>query len=89
MDIKNTLKQLFELRQCTEEAILALERLDRGLGKRRGRPPAWLAGLDSEPVVSKAHESNAARIPRVRRAVGKKKSHTVDMSEKASGAGAS
>lgn len=25
-----------------EEAIMALERLARGHGKRRGRPPAWM-----------------------------------------------
>ena len=27
-----------------EEAIMALERLARGRGKRRGRPPAWMTG---------------------------------------------
>jgi hypothetical protein len=37
---------LTELRQESqqiEEAILSLERLARGRGKRRGRPPAWMS----------------------------------------------
>lgn len=29
-------------REQIEEAILTLERLARGRGRRRGRPPAWL-----------------------------------------------
>jgi hypothetical protein len=29
-------------REQLEEAILTLERLARGRGRRRGRPPAWL-----------------------------------------------
>jgi len=39
---------LTELRQeleHVEEAILTLERLARGRGKRRGRPPAWMTGI--------------------------------------------
>jgi hypothetical protein len=42
MDI---LKMLAELRQEQEQiegAIMAMERLARGQGKRRGRPPAWM-----------------------------------------------
>ncbi len=39
-------------REQIEEAILTLERLARGRGRRRGRPPGWLkdatAGLDEE-----------------------------------------
>lgn len=31
-------------REQIEEAILTLERLARGRGRRRGRPPAWLKG---------------------------------------------
>ena len=29
-------------REQIEEAIISLERLARGRGKRRGRPPAWM-----------------------------------------------
>jgi hypothetical protein len=41
----NILKMLADLRQereHLEEAIITLERLARGRGKRRGRPPAWM-----------------------------------------------
>jgi hypothetical protein len=43
MDVSKILTELREERQQLEEAILSLERLARGRGKRRGRPPAWLA----------------------------------------------
>jgi hypothetical protein len=41
----NVDKMLTELRlerEQIEEAILTLERLARGRGRRRGRPPSWL-----------------------------------------------
>ena len=42
MDVTKILTELKEERQQLEEAILSLERLARGRGRRRGRPPAWL-----------------------------------------------
>jgi hypothetical protein len=42
MDINQILEQLRAEREQIEAAILALERLVRGGGKRRGRPPKWL-----------------------------------------------
>ena len=43
MDVAKILIELKEERQQIEEAIVSLERLARGRGKRRGRPPGWLA----------------------------------------------
>lgn len=43
MDVSKILAELKDERQQIEEAILSLERLARGRGKRRGRPPSWLA----------------------------------------------
>jgi hypothetical protein len=43
MDINKMLAELRDERQQIEEAIITLERLAKGRGKRRGRPPAWLA----------------------------------------------
>ena len=43
MDVSKILAELREERLQIEEAIMSLERLARGRGKRRGRPPAWLA----------------------------------------------
>jgi hypothetical protein len=43
MDVTKILIELRQERIQLEEAILSLERLARGRGRRRGRPPAWLA----------------------------------------------
>jgi len=43
MDVAKILTELRQERVQLEEAILSLERLARGRGRRRGRPPAWLA----------------------------------------------
>jgi hypothetical protein len=37
------LGELRSQRQQIEEAIMTLERLARGRGRRRGRPPKWMA----------------------------------------------
>ena len=42
MDIAKVLVELQQQRDQIEEAILSLERLALGNGKRRGRPPAWI-----------------------------------------------
>jgi hypothetical protein len=42
MDVSKILAELRQEREQMEEAILSLERLARGRGKRRGRPPAWM-----------------------------------------------
>lgn len=43
MDVTKILAELKAEREQIEEAILSLERLARGRGRRRGRPPAWLS----------------------------------------------
>ncbi len=43
MDVTKMLADLRQEREAIEEAIITLERLARGRGKRRGRPPAWLS----------------------------------------------
>ncbi|MFN0165001.1 MAG: hypothetical protein ACKV22_01110 [Bryobacteraceae bacterium] len=43
MDITKILGELRQEREQLEEAIISLERLARSRGKKRGRPPAWLA----------------------------------------------
>lgn len=42
MDVAKILADLRQEREQLEEAILSLERLALGRGKRRGRPPAWM-----------------------------------------------
>jgi hypothetical protein len=43
MDVSKILSDLRNERQQIEEAILSLERLARGRGRRRGRPPTWMS----------------------------------------------
>lgn len=50
MDVSKILAELREERQQIEEAILSLERLAKGRGRRRGRPPAWMADV---PVIKR------------------------------------
>jgi hypothetical protein len=48
MDVLKMLAELRQERAQVEEAIVVLERLALGHGKRRGRPPTWMAAA-SEP----------------------------------------
>jgi hypothetical protein len=45
MDVLKMLADLRREREQIEEAILTLERLAHGRGRRRGRPPAWMSEL--------------------------------------------
>jgi len=45
MDVLQMLAQLQEERRQLEEAIVTLERMTQGRGKRRWRPPAWMASV--------------------------------------------
>ena len=64
MDVMKMLGELRQEREHIEEAILTLERLARGRGRRRGRPPAWMTAIKrrGRPPGSKnkAKESQAA-----------------------------
>jgi hypothetical protein len=61
LDVDKMLAELRLEREQIEEAILTLERLARGRGRRRGRPPAWLKDVSStsaedDPEVSSLGE---------------------------------
>jgi len=43
MEITKMLAELHAEREQIDEAIMTLERLARGRGRRRGRPPAWMS----------------------------------------------
>jgi len=62
MDITKMLAELRQEREQIEEAILTLERLARGQGKRRGRPPLWLTEARKRGCKgSKAKSASAAK----------------------------
>jgi hypothetical protein len=50
MDVSKILTELRDERQQIEEAIVSLERLARGRGRRRGRPPAWMSEITAPAV---------------------------------------
>ena len=53
MDILKMLADLRAQRQQIEEAIVTIERLAVGTrGKRRGRPPKWMATVAEETVAA-------------------------------------
>ena len=69
MDVTKILEELRQEREQLEEAILSLERLARGRGRRRGRPPAWMAeakkrgrpvGSKNKPTTSPQKAATAA-----------------------------
>jgi hypothetical protein len=64
MDVAKMLADLRQEREAIEEAIMTLERLARGRGKRRGRPPAWLAEVKKRgrPVGSKNKTASVAKV---------------------------
>jgi hypothetical protein len=78
LDVDKMLAELRLEREQIEEAILTLERLARGRGRRRGRPPTWLK--DAAAAVSAAGEEGSADVsaePKRRgRPPGSKTKHT-------------
>jgi hypothetical protein len=63
MDVAKMLVELRQEREQIEEAIITLERLARGRGKRRGRPPAWMTAAKkrTQPVASKGKTTAGAK----------------------------
>ena len=59
MDVTKILTELRQEREQIEEAIMSLERLARGRGRRRGRPPSWMveAKKRGRPAGSKNRTS--------------------------------
>ena len=58
MDLAKILLQLHEELAHLDAAILTLERLQEG-GKRRGRPPAWLAHTQKPDRTPRKHRVQA------------------------------
>jgi len=55
MDVSKILTELREERRQIEEAIVSLERLAQGRGRRRGRPPAWMSQTQAtaQPIAKR------------------------------------
>ena len=76
MDIIKMLQELRSERAQIEQAILTLERLARGQGKRRGRLPKWMSekgGADSTPSQKSHKKPVLSPVARARIAAGQRK----------------
>lgn len=62
MDVNNMLVELRQQSQQIGEAILVLERVARGMGRRRGRPPLWMA--EAEPVRRRGRPPGSKNRPK-------------------------
>jgi len=64
MDVSKILAELRSEREQIEEAIVSLEKLARGRGRRRGRPPSWMSEITTRrrgrPPGSKNKVAGAA-----------------------------
>lgn len=63
MDLTKMLAELRQEREQIEEAIMSLERLARGRGKRRGRPPAWMSAMKRRGRPPGSKNKNAVKAP--------------------------
>ena len=63
MDVTKILAELKEERHQIEEAILSLERLARGRGRRRGRPPAWMSPSPEVPIKRRGRPPGSKNKP--------------------------
>lgn len=61
MDINRMLAELKQERDSIEQAILTLEHLARGRGRRRGRPPAWMSALKKKEEPREAKPRSKAK----------------------------
>jgi hypothetical protein len=61
MDVLKMLSDLRREREQIDEAIVTLERLAQGRGKRRGRPPSWMKEIKS--AVSDTAVKRKAKRP--------------------------
>lgn len=67
LDVDKMLAELRLEREQIEEAILTLERLARGRGRRRGRPPAWLKDAAAASITDNNHSEILAAVSEPRR----------------------
>ena len=53
MNVEKIIAELRQERECLDEGIISLEKLQSRRTPRRGRPPSWLRVSRSKPNVSK------------------------------------
>ncbi|HET8547937.1 MAG TPA: hypothetical protein VFL57_08035 [Bryobacteraceae bacterium] len=64
MDLSEMLAELRQERAQIEQAIIILERLARGRGKRRGRPPLWMSSQSDTAVKRRGRPPGSKNRPK-------------------------
>jgi hypothetical protein len=77
LDVDKMLAELRLEREQIEEAILTLERLARGRGRRRGRPPSWLKDAQNDNGEEASSPAPAEPKKRTRPAASTRAKHAV------------
>ena len=71
MDLSKMIGELQAERAQVNEAIVALERLGAAtIGKRRGRPPAWISELRTNVPKRKGRPPGSKNKPKEKEQVG-------------------
>jgi hypothetical protein len=68
MELTKVIAELRAERAAIDEALAALDRIARAsVGKRRGRPPAWLAATNGAIPMSEEPKKKRSLSPEVRK----------------------
>jgi hypothetical protein len=68
MDLSKVLDELRTELHQVDEAIVSLERMAVGAGKRRGRPPAWMVAARDIPVKKRGRPPGSKNRTGIREA---------------------
>lgn len=73
VDLVKIISELRKERAAVEDALVYLEQLARTQGKRRGRPPAYLASRGMEPTLPTAKRKPMSEATKKKMAAAQKK----------------
>jgi len=67
MDVRKIIAELQQERDCLDEALTCLERLELRQAPRRGRPPSWMKAGDKLPKTDDHSNGSSKRRRRAER----------------------
>jgi hypothetical protein len=65
MDVTKIIAELRQEQEQIDHAIMALQLMGRGQGKRRGRPPKWLSEQTAEAPKRRGRPAGSKNRPKV------------------------
>jgi hypothetical protein len=64
MDVQKILQELIAEREHLDAAILTIERIAAGRGRKRGRPPKWMTDVAAQPVKRRGRPPGSKNKPK-------------------------